>query len=64
MLKTYQCQENEVEIIFNFEEENEKENEYLYEIQVGVVGMGEWTVIGYQDLQDAFYKMGYTLEKR
>jgi len=64
MEKIYKCLENDVEIKFIFEEENAVENEYLYQLEIGVVGMGEWTVVGYQDLQDALYKMGYDLCKR
>lgn len=58
-----QLSENDIEIIFAFEEETKFNFEYLEELHIGVTGMGDWIVVGYTDLQDALYQMGYDLVK-
>lgn len=64
MLKFHKCKESYIEIMFNFKEDTRFINEHLEEIQIRVPGTDEYLLIGYQDLQDAFYKMGYDLVKR
>lgn len=43
----YKCKDNDVEIkiIFN--------GRKIDELHIGIEGMGDWTVVGYRDLQDA-----------